>query len=1020
MDSEKATHGHVKDISTIRHSFLSGVQKGIVRLSDIKPRITRYVVGGHADWVRDIALTPDGKFIVTGSDDHTARMWDFASLTCIRVFSGHTDTVRAVAIHPYGKLLATGGWDRLVKLWCLGNGTCGKTMSGHDARIRAVAFSPDGRFLFSASEDKTVRKWNTVNGECLFVFRAHGMSVRHLVVSPDGNTVYSADEEGAILGWDAHTGLVSGKFEAHTDEVFALSLSKSGTLLFSAGKDAAISSWNTNTHEFAGRYAGHRSWVMSLSLSADDTRLASADLDGVMRVWDIKSGACVFTHGGPTWVVNGVRFCDSERTIVFASEHRVGVMDAETGCLVKDFQGHDKNVAAFVRSPETKYLATSSWDGVTLLWDYNTGSLLRTLARPETDNHGIISLCFSDDGLRLITGSDNGYVTVWNMRTGKCMKIFHATTDNIHGIVSCPDPLRIVIACRELTDNIRIYDISTGRRAGRFAGHSNTVFSIDVSADGSLLASGSADNTARIWDLKRGICLMTLTGHADWVEVVRFSRDGSLLATGGCDSVVRVWEVKTGKLIRELRGFEYSVYSLDISDDNSHVIGGGNDKTLRVWNVETGACIREYRGNDYQLYKAVITHDCSTLISGGKNSIRAWNLFSSLGCRLGTGHVNAVCAMQANLFTREIIIGSWEYGSKKISLDSGTVTMRYKSSMSTTYAVALSHSGEKLVTGGRSMLTNLLDAKTGKQLRWFEHKDNVNAVALGVRGDVLYTASSDSIARKWDTGTSICASTFEGHTGPVTDIRLTKDELGLFTSSLDSTVRKWDAVKGTCLGTCNGHSGGVNALALSWDERTFASGSKDGSVRIWDASRLSCIATVRTGVEVTALAYGAFDETILIGCDDGGIRIYCRLTGEIESVTAHTAKVSSMLLLDKMGCMVSASYDGTLKFWSFDSRKLRATFHNLDSGFLWTTPPDSESCAGWVWTDRPELIGVIECEEDGADPKVVAGANRERDHFLKAVMDKKKVLDRINGIMPRESAALRKTHIMEREPRLLP
>jgi WD40 repeat protein len=610
-------------------------------------------------------------------------------------------------------------------------------------------------------------------------------------------------------------------------------------------------------------------------------------------------------------------------------------------------------------------------------------------------------------------------VTVWSVRSGKCIKSIDISSDNIHGIAPTMDKSRIVIACRDLLDNIRIYDIGTGRHVKSLYGHANTVFSIDVSADCKLLASGSADHTVKIWDLESGKCMRTLTAHSDWVEAVRFSYDGNLLLTGGCDAAIRLWEVRTGKLLREFTGFGYNVYSLDMSPDNLRVVAAGNDKSIHVWDAGTGRIQRDYRGNDYQLYKVVFAPGSDTFLTGGKKTFRQWRLGSALGFKETMGYTNAVCAMAANSYTRELVIGCWEFGAKKINYDTGEIAMHYASTMSSVYAVVLSHSGERLATGGRSMLTNLLDAKTGKQLRWLEHKDNVNALAIGIKADVLYTACSDGIARKWDVSSSACITLFEGHAGRITNCALSKDETTLYTGGADACIRAWNTENGRCRRIFSEHTDEVNALVLSWNERYLASGGRDGTVVVRDTVTGVRMNVLRIGVEVTALACGPLDETILIGCNDGSIFVYNLSTGSLVRLAGHTSRVSAIVFLEETSCIVSSSYDGTLKFRSNDTGILRATFYNLDRGYLWSTPRDEESESGWIWTDRPALVGVVECEKDGADPRALGEGDDERARFLTTISNKAKVIQRLRGAPATRGAAARRTRHAEPERKLL-
>ncbi|MFB2898496.1 caspase family protein, partial [Aerosakkonemataceae cyanobacterium BLCC-F50] len=153
----------------------------------------------HQDSVYAVAFSPDGKTILSGSDDKTLKLWD-TSGKLLKTFTGHQGYVNAVAFSPDGKTILSGSDDKTLKLWDT-SGKLLKTFRGHQNSVNAVAFSADGKTILSGSDDKTLKLWDT-SGKLLQTFRGHQNSVNAVAFSADGKTILSGSDDKTLKLWD--------------------------------------------------------------------------------------------------------------------------------------------------------------------------------------------------------------------------------------------------------------------------------------------------------------------------------------------------------------------------------------------------------------------------------------------------------------------------------------------------------------------------------------------------------------------------------------------------------------------------------------------------------------------------------------------------------------------------------------------------------------------------------------------------------------------------------------------------
>jgi WD40 repeat protein len=188
-------------------------------------------------------------------------------------------------------------------------------------------------------------------------------------------------------------------------------------------------------------------------------------------------------------------------------------------------------------------------------------------------------------------------VKVWNSTTGVVLNTITGHTDYVYSLAFSPDGTKLLTG--SLDNTAKLWNASTGAVIRTFTGHTSDVLSVAFSTDGTQVLTGSTDHTAKLWNASTGAETLTFTGHTKPVQSVAFSPDGTKVLTGG-DRTAKLWDASTGILIHTFAGQTYNVYSVAFSPDGTKVLTGSDDNTAKLWNAATGesldVCVPDLKG----------------------------------------------------------------------------------------------------------------------------------------------------------------------------------------------------------------------------------------------------------------------------------------------------------------------------------------------------------------------------------------------------------------------------------------
>ncbi len=516
--------------------------------------------GGHMAMITGIAFTPDGRQLVSASNDKTIRVWDLASGKTVRTIRGesapgHAGKVYAMALSPDGKWLAVGGWfdgpgdeQDAIRLYEFASSKLVALLKGHADVVQGLAFSPDGSRLISGSQDETAILWDT------------------------GIRAGARGTEPKLLH----------RLEGHKDFIYAVGFSPDGSRAVTGSFDHDLRLWRVADGKEIAHMPGHGDKVRSLAVVPDGT-IASGDYSGEIRLWDGRTGAFLKTLARQKRAVGSLAFSPDGGLLLSSAAEGTGarinnVFDTVSGKEIVTYTGHDNIVLATAFSPDGRWAATGGGNNEEIhLWDPHSGKpRLGPDGKPlrlAGQGQPVWAAGFSADGRRIGWGHQG--MKAVNQATPLAQAL---TLPLGEGALGAPVALGEAEAGAFRRAQVRFGGFSLSHRKGGDYGYDAI---LDISKDGRAVASIARDSTNGLDHRSYG-----------------FTPDGETVVSGGSNGWLTAFD-RAGNKLGDFVGHEGDVFAVAPSPDGRFLVSGSNDQTLRLWNLKTRELlVTLFRGTD--------------------------------------------------------------------------------------------------------------------------------------------------------------------------------------------------------------------------------------------------------------------------------------------------------------------------------------------------------------------------------------------------------------------------------------
>lgn len=926
-----------------------------------KPFEVIHQLKGHGELVYSVAISPDGKWLASGSFDKTVRLWDLASGKLIKTFggaAGHQNQVLSVQFSPDQRVLASSGSDNVIKFWDIPVQGALRSFVGHGAEINAVAVSPDGTKLATASNDQSLRLWSIADGKALPVCNGHVGPVLAIAFSPNSQQLVSVGQDLTLRLWNVADGQPLAVAGAHAAPINSVAITPNGQQAVTASQDGWLKVWQLPLQPSRLLHPPHQGPVQSLALSADGKYLASGSTDKTVRIinlangntervitapseiswvgWSQSSPLLITGHAGQrfhfwnpadgaSWgslVSNGdpitAQTMDAKGTFLLTGNNsgqlKIWQWDLPRIQAPLPVVQQADGIAASVLALDGKVILTGGADKIIRRWNP-----LANKSQPEAQYNGmeaaITALAIRPDSQRLVSGGADGFLSVWDDKQPVIMARLGMHLQAISSITLVPNLDELITA--SLDGTVKRWRLPT---VAQQLTHPQLVQQMWLNADGSAALTLAADQHIRLWNLANGQIEKGYPLAAPNAKGLSLHAASGLFAWFAADKTLHLHSLVDGKEQKNLGPLAFDPVALAFSPDGKTLAVAGADHIIRLITWNDGKEIRALSGHTGLVQKIVFHPSQPRLVSQSVDQqLIVWNLTD--------GQVIGKIAHPATVL------------DSCLSTDGGTLASLAQDKIIRLWnPIDAKPAGQFNSPGDARSLVSTANGQrfllSGDGRSWIIERNGQVVEVLRHQGPALHPSfHPDGLRLLWCQQQSVAIDRqhllwSENFGKPIRALYWLPKTDYVVAVGDDQQVRLIQAKDGKTHKVLLGHAGPIAAVASDATGQFLVTAGADKKAILWNLADSKPKRAWTLPQPIVQLAMAPNGQRIAMGLANHVVQVADVASGEmLQQWSDHTGPITSLYLLADQRTILSTSMDKTLRYHDVAVSKVISNAH---------------------------------------------------------------------------------------------